>query len=128
MTAIAGDGHGDLWLATDHCGLYHLSADGSRSEHFKPGVAGMPATVMSILLDSGGGLWLGSSWSGVVRMDPATGECTDISAWAKGGDKIPNAYALAGRPPRAYLDRHERERAVPLRARHPCPEAFLLQD
>lgn len=95
VTAIAGDGHGDLWLATDHCGLYHLSADGSRSEHFKPGVAGMPATVMSILLDSGGGLWLGSSWSGVVRMDPATAECTDISAWAKGGDKIPNAYALA---------------------------------
>lgn len=95
VTAVTGDGKGDLWLAADHCGVYHLKADGSSSVHFKPGVVkSMPSTVVSILVDSKGEVWLGSSWSGVSKMNPETGECTHIGAWAKGGEKIPNAYAM----------------------------------
>ena len=95
VTAIVGDGRGDLWLAADHCGVYHLKADGSSSVHFKPGVVKtMPSTVVSILVDSEGGVWLGSTWSGVSKMNPETGECTRIGAWVKGGEKIPNAYAM----------------------------------
>jgi CheY-like chemotaxis protein/AraC-like DNA-binding protein/nitrogen-specific signal transduction histidine kinase len=63
--------------------------------HFKPGVVKtMPSTVVSILVDSEGGVWLGSTWSGVSKMNPETGECTRIGAWVKGGEKIPNAYAM----------------------------------
>ena len=47
VTAITGDGKGALWVATDHCGVYHLAADGTSSVHFKPElVSGMPSTVM----------------------------------------------------------------------------------
>ena len=95
VTTIVGDGHGDLWVATDHCGVYHLSADGTRSIHFKPElVKGMPSTVMSILEDSEGTMWLGSSYSGVAYMNKETGECVNISTRVPGGERIPNAYAL----------------------------------
>lgn len=96
VTFVTGDGQGDLWLAADHQGVYRLARDGSRSVHFKPGEARMmPSTVMSMLEDSEGTLWLGSSWSGVVSMDKRTGECTRLGTRVPGGDKIPNAYALA---------------------------------
>ena len=96
VTSVTGDGHGDLWVATDHCGVYHLSRDGSASVHFKPGVVKtMPSTVMSMLEDSEGTLWLGSSWAGVVSMDKRSGECKELGARMKDGCKIPNAYALA---------------------------------
>ena len=95
VTAITGDGHGNLWLAADHCGVYHLAHDGSSSVHFKPGVVKtMPSTVMSMLEDSEGTLWLGSSWSGVAKMDKHTGECVNLGAWVKDGNKIPNAYTM----------------------------------
>ena len=95
VTTIVGDGHGDLWVATDHCGVYHLAADGTRSIHFKPElVKGMPSTVMSILEDSEGTMWLGSSYSGVAFMDKQTGECVNLSTRVPGGERIPNAYAL----------------------------------
>ncbi len=96
VTAITGDGQGDLWVATDHCGVYHLKHDGTSSVHFKPGeVKGMPSTVMRIFEDSRGTLWLGSSWNGVVKMDKRTGECVPLGKIVPGGDNIPNAYALA---------------------------------
>lgn len=95
VTAITGDGKGDLWLASDHCGVYHLKADGSASVHFKPGVVeSMPSTVVSLLVDSQDEIWLGSSWSGVSKMNPLTGECVNIGEWLEGGEKIPNAYAM----------------------------------
>lgn len=95
VTAITGDGQGRLWVATDHCGIYHLEADGSRSIHFRPGeVKGMPSTVMSILEDSDGTLWLGSSWAGVVRMDKQTGECVPLGQIVPGGERIPSAYSM----------------------------------
>lgn len=95
VTAITSDGAGALWVAADHCGVYHLTADGTSSVHFKPEfVQGMPSTVMSMLVDSEGELWLGSSWSGVARMNKQTGECTNLGEWVKGGERIKNAYAL----------------------------------
>lgn len=95
VTAITGDGKGALWVATDHCGVYHLAADGTSSVHFKPElVSGMPSTVMSLLEDSEGSLWLGSSWAGVAKMNKETGECTNLGEWVKGGERIKNAYTM----------------------------------
>ncbi len=95
VTAMAEDGTGNLWVATDHCGIYHLTHDGMSSVHFKPGEAeGMPSTVMAIHEDSEGTLWLGTSYSGVMRMDKKTGRCTPFSSIVKGGSEIHNCYDM----------------------------------
>lgn len=95
VTAVTGDGEGALWAATDHCGIYHLSADGKESVHFKPGVVPtMPSTLMSILVDAQGDVWLGSSWSGVMKMNKKTGDCTYLKDITDGGAAVPNAYVM----------------------------------
>lgn len=95
VTAITGDGKGDMWVATDHCGIYRVAHDGTSSIHYKPGeVPGIPSTIMSIHEDSEGTIWLGASYSGVVLMDGDTGHCTDLGKVVKGGEQIPNAYAI----------------------------------
>lgn len=96
VTALADDKTGNLWVATDHCGIYHLDSDGMSSIHFKPGeVSGMPSTVMAIHEDSEGTLWLGTSYSGVMQMDKNTGKCTPFSDIVKGGSEIHNCYDIA---------------------------------
>lgn len=92
VTAITDDRQGNLWVATDHCGMYHLSADGSKSTHFKPGeIPSMPGTVMSILQDKHGTLWIGSSWEGLYTMNKQTGQCTK----PREIQDIRNAYSMA---------------------------------
>lgn len=95
VTAITSDGNGKLWVATDHCGVYHLEADGSASVHFKPGeVKSMPSTVISLLVDSEGSVWVGAPWTGLSKMNPVTGECTNIGKWVGGGHAISSVYAM----------------------------------
>ena len=97
VTAILGDvrDHTKLWVATDHCGVYHLSADGQSSVHFKPElVRGMPSTVLCMLEDSEGTFWVGSAWSGVAHMNKVTGECIPFAQKADDGSTILTAYGM----------------------------------
>ena len=105
VTAITPDRNGkDLWVATDNCGIYHIDAEGTTSEHYKnPHAAGtlnytptpqIPFTVMSICHDSHGDLWLGGSAMGVVRMNTTTHQCTPLSDIVSAEDIPSNAYTI----------------------------------
>lgn len=93
--APAASPEGCLWVATDHNGIYRVRTDGSSSEHFQPSeTSHMPSTVMSILEDSRGNVWLGSSVDGVFLMNRDNGRCTPLSSLATGIDELRNAWHM----------------------------------
>jgi signal transduction histidine kinase/ligand-binding sensor domain-containing protein/AraC-like DNA-binding protein len=65
-----------LWVGTDNDGIYRL--ENGHSLHLTPlgGKHSVPLTVMNILDDDSGNLWLGSYLSGLAYMDKQTGRCT----------------------------------------------------
>lgn len=79
--------NGGVWVATDNSGLYRISDDGTKSEHWDPAKCGVPVSIASMLEDGKGNLWLGSSIGGIVCMNVASGTFTDYSKlnaeWSK---------------------------------------------
>lgn len=95
VTSVYTDPHGELWVATDHCGVYHLDPSGNSSIHFKPEIVkGMVSTVLTMLEDSKGHFWLGSAYRGLALMNKQSGECTDFSGICPQAKEIDNVYAL----------------------------------
>ena len=86
VTALLPDSENNsLWVCTDNCGIYHINADGTQSEHYKaPQASGVqnyiptpnvPPTILGILKDSEGQLWLGGSLGKLSLMNPVTHQC-----------------------------------------------------
>ena len=101
VTAIMPDRDNTLWVATDNCGLYHLDADAAQLAHYRTnsgtGVTvtpNMPSTILSILRDSQGMLWLGSSLGELTRFDPTSGTCTLMSQIVDGGKAVIHPFAI----------------------------------
>ena len=89
LTAIESDGNNGLWVATDHCGLYHISTDGTKSQHWGPKDApGVPETITAIHNDRHGTLWLGSSIGKLTRFNIASQQFSDA------GLGITSVYAI----------------------------------
>ena len=65
-----------LWIGTDNYGIYQIEKGVSR--HFAPSrnEYSVPPTVMTMINDNSGNLWLGSYLSGLAYMDKRTGRCT----------------------------------------------------
>ena len=95
VTSVRPAENGRVWVGTDHCGLYNLSADGSESVHYKPGeVKDVPETITTIYQDSAGILWLGSSIGGMVCMNPSTGVFTPFEQIHPEGAKVSKVYGI----------------------------------
>ena len=89
LTAIAGGADNWLWIGTDHCGLYHVSPDGTKSEHWGPKeTPGAPETIMAIHNDRHGTLWLGSSIGRLTCFNISTKQFSDA------GLGISSVYAI----------------------------------
>lgn len=106
VTALLPDADNNaMWVCTDNCGIYHINADGTLSEHYKAPQAGgvqnyiptpnVPPTIMGILKDSEGQLWLGGSLGGLSLMNPVTHQCRSFGDVVPGGESIHHVFALA---------------------------------
>ena len=105
VTAILPDADNDaLWVCTDNCGIYHINANGTQSEHYKAPASGVqnyiptpnvPPTILGILKDSDGQLWLGGSLGGLSLMNPVTHQCRAFGDVVPGGEQIHHVYAFA---------------------------------
>jgi len=77
VTAIAPSADRKLWVATDHDGIYRLTADGTSSQHWKPSEQPhMPSSLNALLDDGQGTLWMGGYASGFWSMDTRSGRFT----------------------------------------------------
>ena len=77
VTALAASTQDKLWVATDHDGLYKLSADGTTSYHWKPEAGkNMPSTINTLYEDSNGTLWMGGYFDGFWSLNSQTGAFT----------------------------------------------------
>jgi signal transduction histidine kinase/CheY-like chemotaxis protein/sugar lactone lactonase YvrE len=95
VTSMLEDVDGSLWVATDNCGLYHVTADGAFLSHTRstPGAevtlnTRMPATIIGLMRDTQGQLWLGGYLAPALRMNPRTGELTPLSPIVEGGGAV----------------------------------------
>lgn len=68
------DGH--LWVGTDNEGVYELTPDGKRINHFllDHKTHSLGNTVMGIFEDSQNNMWIGSYIEGLMRLDRTTGK------------------------------------------------------
>lgn len=95
VTALASDVNGWMWVGTDHCGLYHVSPDGTESEHYKPGeVPNVPGTISAIYKDENGILWLGSSIGEMVCFNPATRLFTPVRQLNPDASVLQKVYSI----------------------------------
>lgn len=95
VTSMLVDSKKQLWVCTDHCGVYKIASDMKSSEHFKgQNAIGIDMTYMMLFEDSHGGLWVGPYNEEMMRMNPADGSLTPLSRIASGGDKVNSAYSL----------------------------------
>ncbi len=75
VMSLLQDERNVLWVGTDNDGIYRLEND--HSHHLTPSGSehSVPPTVMKMLDDGSGNLWLGSFLSGLARMNKQTGKC-----------------------------------------------------
>ncbi len=76
VTSIAQDTYGFIWLAGH--GLYRYDGYGLKSYRHEPGDATSLSddTVLNVLTDRSGILWIGTAFGGMERLDPAQGSVT----------------------------------------------------
>ncbi len=76
ITSVFQDHENTLWVGTDNDGLYGISIDGKKTDHYSrnDGSSSVPTTVLSIHEDSDHNLWLGSYLHGMARFDRKTGK------------------------------------------------------
>ncbi len=74
VTAIYPASNGKVWVATDHCGLYQMEADGTSSVHWKPEeISGTPSTYTALYEENDKRLWMGSFSDGLWYLDIPSG-------------------------------------------------------
>lgn len=96
VTSILPAEDGCLWVGTDHCGLYHLSPDGTQSIHYKPGeVPHVPGTITALHRDKRGMLWMGSSLGGLVCMNPQNKAFVPFENICPEGGAIKMVFSIA---------------------------------
>lgn len=81
VQAILETGNNELWLGTIGAGLVHLDVTTGKFERLdREGVASSIAAhdVNSLLLDSKGNFWVGTSQNGLCLFDPAS---SDVRTW-----------------------------------------------
>ncbi len=76
IMALVRDLDNTLWVGTDNDGLYRINAAG-KSTHYPPknGVNSVSSTILTILDDGKGNLWLGSFLDGLTCFNKQTGSC-----------------------------------------------------
>ena len=95
VTAMMVDSKRQLWVCTDHCGVYKINPDMTGSEHFQgKNTSGIDMTFMDIFEDSRGNLWVGPFNEELMRMNPVDGTLTPLSKIAS-GDKVTSVYSVA---------------------------------
>ena len=90
VTAVADKGHEGLWVATDNCGLYQISMDGSTGSH----VEGLPTTISAICQDNDGNMYIGSAIGDCMQFNTRTGKVVNLSKTLKNADNLSNSYAV----------------------------------
>lgn len=84
VTAMKADTnrHGrGFWTGVAHYGIYWVDASGKRGVHYDgDDVHGMPRTVLSILPDGNGCIWLGTPTDGALLFDEAKKDIVSLSA------------------------------------------------
>ncbi|MDL2310185.1 response regulator [Parabacteroides sp. OttesenSCG-928-B22] len=97
ITAISRDHDGTFWVGTDNDGLYHITLDGRQLNHF-PYTGrenSVPASIMYLLEDSNGELWIGSYLHGVGKVNKKTGTCQYLRDFVdENGSPIQRIYCL----------------------------------
>lgn len=94
VTSMLVDHNNQLWICTDHCGVYKIAPDMLSSAHFKgENALGIDMTYMTIFEDSRGGLWVGPYNEELMRMNPSDGSLTPLSRLAS-GEKVISAYSV----------------------------------
>jgi signal transduction histidine kinase/ligand-binding sensor domain-containing protein/DNA-binding response OmpR family regulator len=80
IMALCASSNGHLWVGADNDGLYELDADGNRVRHYEGHSSpNAPNTVLSVFEDSQHTLWVGSYNQGITRLNPATGQFTQLA-------------------------------------------------
>jgi len=76
IMSLLKDKENILWIGTDNDGIYKLEK--GVAKHFAPSATtnSVPHTVLSMLEDNLGNLWLGSYLSGLSCLNKETGRCT----------------------------------------------------
>ncbi len=79
IMSLLQDDENVLWVGTDNDGIYKLEKGGSR--HLVPSrnEHSVPSTVMTMLDDGSGNIWIGAYLSGLSYMDKRTGRSTYIN-------------------------------------------------
>lgn len=79
LHALLEDRDGSIWVGTA-AGLDRYHASGDRFEHFLPPLSvGGVHSILSVIQDHRGAIWLGSFNTGLQRLDPANGQFTSYT-------------------------------------------------
>ena len=83
VTAMSPASDGEIWIATDNCGLSKMTADGTASLNWSPSVTeNMPSTINAICTDDENGrIWLGSYAEGLRIMDAKTHRISKVERY-----------------------------------------------
>lgn len=94
VTAMMMDNESQLWVCTDHCGVYKINPNMTDSEHFVgKNDQGTDMTFMTIFEDSRENLWVGPFNGELMRMNPLNGTLTSLSSLAS-GDMPTSVYSI----------------------------------
>ncbi|KAA6346608.1 Sensor histidine kinase TodS, partial [termite gut metagenome] len=77
MMSLIKETNGTLWIGTDNDGIYKMDNKGN-ARHFSPSghPNSVPNTVLSMIEEDAGNIWLGSYLKGLACMNKTTGYCT----------------------------------------------------
>lgn len=70
IRAMLRDRKGNVWVAAKSGELYRYNADMTSCRRFPDRTSGELGTIYTIFEDNVGNIWLGTKWSGLVRMTP----------------------------------------------------------
>ena len=74
VTSVTEDiRNGDIWIGTDGEGLFRLGKDGRKSHFSKENSSLTNNSIMSIVQDKRGTLWIATYLGGLMKWDPQTG-------------------------------------------------------
>lgn len=74
VTSVTEDSrNGDIWIGTDGKGLFRLGKDGRKSHYSKENSKLTNNSIMSIVQDKRGTLWIATYMGGIFKWEPQTG-------------------------------------------------------
>lgn len=95
ITSICQDHNGILWVGTDNDGIYSITNELQKKNHYAitDKSVSVPSTVFRLYEDSKYNLWVGSFINGMGKLNRQTGECEYLhDFWDKNGNKVLRVY------------------------------------